>query len=65
MIYIINVGIAIILYDLGLVFELISGFTLSFLNYIWPGMFYLMAEKRFGSEEGSKGRLIHRIHSYI
>jgi hypothetical protein len=37
--------------DLGLVFNLISAVVLSMLNFIWPGTFYLMAERRFGNPE--------------
>ena len=34
--------------DLGIVFELLAGFTLSFLGFIWPGLFYLLANSRYG-----------------
>lgn len=34
--------------DLGIVFDLMNSFTLSFLNFIWPGTFYLLAEHRYG-----------------
>ena len=52
--------------DLGLIFELISAFVLSFLNFIWPGAFYIFAERRYGmTEKGDNSTKINIYHSYI
>jgi hypothetical protein len=42
-IYVICVIGGLFIKDLGLIFELVSAFSLSFLDFIWPGGFYLMA----------------------
>lgn len=47
-IYVVAVLLGIFVKDLGIVFDLMSSFTLSFLNFIWPGTFYLLAEYRYG-----------------
>jgi hypothetical protein len=51
--------------NLGVVFELISAFTLSFLGFFWPASLYLLAEKKYGNIEDSEKRQIHRIHAWI
>ena len=51
--------------DLGLVFDLISAFTLSFLCFMWPGLFYIVAESRYGDKMTRDSRKIHRIHAYF
>ena len=43
-IYGICVLLGIFVKDLGIVFDLMNSFTLSFLNFIWPGTFYILAE---------------------
>ena len=65
LIYAVCVVGGILVTNLGIVFNLISALTLSFLCFIWPGIFYLFAEKRYGDKEGRSSRRIHRIHSYI
>ena len=47
-IYVICVIGGIFVKDLGPVFDLISALTLSFLCFIWPGGFYIIAENRYG-----------------
>ena len=51
LIYLICVIPGLFVTDLGIVFNLITALTLSFLNFIWPGGFYLLAEKRYVSPE--------------
>jgi hypothetical protein len=51
--------------NLGLIFDLLSAVVLSFLNFIWPGSFYLIAERRYGNPETRDERKIHRIHAWI
>lgn len=49
LIYVICAVGGIFISDLGIIFELISAITLSNLNFIWPGVFYLKSEKRYGN----------------
>ena len=52
------------MHDLGLIFELISAFTLSFLDFIWPGGFYLLAERKFADKASGNSRLIHKVNAW-
>ena len=55
-------GIA--LEDLGVAFEFITAISLSFLSFIWPGMFYIRAENRYGhiySRDSKRDRNISRF----
>lgn len=63
LIYVICVIGGIFVSNLGIVFDLISALTLSFICFIWPGGFYLMAERRYGEIETKDKRKIHRIHA--
>jgi hypothetical protein len=53
-IYVVCVIGGIFIDDLGLVFNMISAFTLSFLGFIWPSSFYLMAIYYHASVEKRK-----------
>ena len=50
--------------DLGLIFELITAFSLSFLSFIWPGWFYLKASSKYGNPNMSN-KLLHKIHAWF
>jgi hypothetical protein len=50
--------------DLGLVFEFIASFSGSFLSFIMPGMFFIIAEKKYGSSVDAESRKWTRIGAY-
>ena len=42
--------------DLGIVFDVVTAFGLVFLSFLWPGLFYLLAENKFGDPKTSNER---------
>jgi hypothetical protein len=64
-IYLLCVVGGIFIDDLGIVFNLISAFVLSFLNFIWPASFYLAAEFWHTNPEGRDKRRLNIIHASI
>jgi hypothetical protein len=35
--------------DLGIIFELLAALTITQIGFIWPGVFFLIADKRYGT----------------
>jgi len=64
LLYALCVTLSIFVTNLKTIVELLSAVAFSSLSFIWPGMFYLIAEKRYGGTAGRDGRLIHRIHAW-
>ena len=48
-IYLISVLGGLFISDLGIIFEFIASLSMTSINFIWPGMFYLIAENRFAN----------------
>ena len=44
-----EVFLAMLISDIGLIFEFISAFTISCTGFIFPGLFYLRAEEKFAT----------------
>ena len=65
LLYIVCIVLSIFVTNLKIIIELLSAVAFSSLSFIWPGMFYLIAERRYGDHSGKKGRLIHRVHAWI
>ena len=59
------VFLAIVLEDIALIFEFLSAFTISCIAFIFPGVFYLMAEKKFASPEKKQQQTAVRREAYI
>ena len=46
-VYLVTIVMGLSISNMGLIFEIVAALTKSSINFIWPGMFYLMAEKKF------------------
>ena len=44
-----QVTAALVTSDIGMIFEFVSAISISCLAFIFPGLFYLMAEARFAT----------------
>jgi hypothetical protein len=64
-IYLLCVVGGLFINDLGIVFNLISAFVLSFLSFIWPASFYLVAEYYHTDPKGREDRRLNIIHAWI
>jgi hypothetical protein len=42
---------SIFIRDLGMIFEIIAAISLTVINFIWPGSFYLIAEHKYGRKK--------------
>ena len=65
LLYLVIVVGGLLIKDLGLIFEVITAFSVSFIAYIWPGLFYLLAERKYAPKSSASSRRIHRIHAYF
>lgn len=61
LIYFIQMGIAMLVTDVGVVFQFGAALSGSSLQFIWPGFFYLHAERKYNSP----GSTVTRIAAYI
>lgn len=60
-IYLASVAGGLFITDLGKVFEIIAGLSLSFLDFIWPGIFYIFAERKYSKKKS----LINITHAWF
>jgi amino acid permease len=62
-IYIVTILMGLTISNMGLIFEIVAALTKTSINFIWPGLFYLLAEERFVTEKdkSKKDRVISRI----
>lgn len=51
--------------ELGFIFEIITAFSLSFLDFIWPGVFYIMAERSYGSPHNRGKRKLSLVNAWF
>lgn len=51
--------------NLGVVFEIIAALTMSNINFICPGYFFLLACRRFIKEEGQDSFFKHKVISLV
>ena len=58
--------IAVFVEDLGPVFEIFAAVSKTSINFIWPGLFYLVAAKRYGDHTTNHfGRKVDRAVAII
>src|SRR5438128_2694645 len=62
--YVVCVTLSIFVTNLKIITELLSAVAFSSLSFIWPGMFYIIAERRYGDPFTKNNRRIHRIHAW-
>lgn len=51
--------------DLGIVFEFLAAFTLSFIIFIWPGMFFILSVRKQCNSEEKKQKILLIIGAWI
>lgn len=64
LIYYLSVVGAMVFNDIGILFEFIGAVSASTFTFMYPGIAYLLAEKRFGSESTRSERKWMRISAY-
>lgn len=65
-IYIICVLGGLLINDLGVIFECLAGFINTFIAFIWPGSFYLIAYYRYGYKRMVKhNNTLDRVNAYF
>lgn len=65
-VYVSAATIAIFVEELGRVFEIFAAVSKTSINFIWPGLFYLVAQKKFGDHTTNElGRKIDIVTSCI
>ena len=63
--YVAELFLSIIVNDIGLIFEFISAIAISALAFIFPGVFYLLSLKRYGSSfDKIQGKWM-KVRAYI
>ena len=55
---------AILISNVGLVFEFAAAIACSFLSFIMPGMFFIISEKKFSSRVDAESRKWTRFGAY-
>jgi len=60
-----EVFLAIILDDIGTIFNYLSAITVTFLGFWFPAFFFIYAEKKFPNHKLYQSNLFHRIMAYF
>ena len=64
-IYLFSATLAIFIQNLGVVFEVFAAITKTSINFIWPGLFFILADNRYGGKEKSFKRSYDRFTGVV
>jgi hypothetical protein len=64
-VYLIEIILAIIVSDVGVIFQFGAALAGSSVQFIWPGWFFLHAEKKYGDEEEKKRNKMTRFFAWV